>query len=100
MLTRFESVLRQIGDAVLADLVNDALSGSADACEAFLVSDTLRGGAGSIADQAGQDTNREKRRVVEAALIVLGQQQIQVGKVNARTAMWVDAFMQWHRDGI
>jgi len=40
------------------------------------------------------------RRHIEAALIKVGQRQIQDGIVNERTEMWVDTFCKWQREGI
>jgi hypothetical protein len=93
--------LRQTGDGALAERVGAALAGSDADVDAFLVSNELWGGAGSIADQAGTGADRtSSRRTVEAALIELGDVQIQSGKVNRRTAMWVETFKEWRRDGI
>jgi len=93
--------LRQTGDSALAERVGVALAGSDADVEAFLVSNELWGGAGSIADQAGTGAHRSGiRRTVEAALIELGDLQIQSGKVNRRTVMWVETFREWRRNGI
>jgi len=40
------------------------------------------------------------RREVESARIDLGEEQIRRGVANSRTALWVEAFKQWRRDGI
>ena len=92
------SVLKEHGNGVGVDAVERALAGSDEELEAFLVSNALWGGAGSIADQAGGD--RAARRVIESALIELGQEQIRVGTINSRTHIWVDAFQHWRRSGI
>ena len=92
------SVLKEHGSGFGVDVIEPALAGSEEELKAFLVSNTLWGGAGSIADQAGGD--RAARRVIESALIELGQEQIRVGTINARTHMWVDAFQQWRASGI
>jgi hypothetical protein len=40
------------------------------------------------------------RRKIEHALIQLGNEQIEDGKVNPRTEMWVDAFSKWENTNI
>ena len=93
--------LRQTGDSTFAERVGVALAGSDADVEAFLVSNELWGGAGSIADQAGMAVHRsDNTRTVEAALIELGDLQIQSRKVNRRTVMWVETFREWRRNGI
>lgn len=93
--------LERGGESVLAARVGRALAGSDADVDAFVVSNDLWGGSGSIADQAGMDTGRASgRRAIEAALIELGDQQVHVGKVNPRTAMWVEVFKEWRCDGI
>jgi hypothetical protein len=99
-LEHLKTVLEQNHESQLAVMVEAALSGSEEDLAAFLVSDELWGGAGSIADQAGIEQDRDVRRAIEAALIELGEQQMRAGIVNVRTAMWVDAFRQWQRNGI
>jgi hypothetical protein len=85
--------LRQTGDSALAERVGDALAGSDTDVDAFLVPNELWGGAGSIADQAGTGAHQSgNRRTVEAALIELGDLQIQSGNLNRRTVMWVETF--------
>jgi len=91
-------VLEEHGESYGADHVGGALNGSEVDLEQFLVSNELWGGAGSIADQAGATTSG--RRLIEAVLIELGEEQIRAGKINVRTQMWVDAFRQRQRDGI
>ncbi len=77
-----------------------ALSSMESELEAFLTSNELWGGAGSIADQAGGADRTDARREIEALLIELGTEQIRLGKVNPRTAMWVQAFTEWREGGI
>jgi hypothetical protein len=109
--TREEAVLRKhlhalkivlggLGENEMACMIEDALSGSRKEFASFLASNELWGGAGSVADQAGIGQDREGRRLVEAALINLGEEQIRDGIVNVRTQMWVEAFRQWQRDGV
>ena len=99
-LEELKRVLQQNDEGWYAGHVENALSGPEEDFLAFLVSNELWGGAGSIADQAGVEQGREVRRLIEAALIEAGKEQIQSGLVNPRTTMWVDAFQQWQRDGI
>lgn len=63
--------------------------------QAFLTSNSLWGGSGSIADQAGIDGGREKRRKIESMLIDLGNFQINEGILNQRTKMWTEVFTKW-----
>ena len=95
-------LLREQDDISLAAMVEKAISGPQDEQDAFLKSNDLWGGMGSIADQAGMrfGPRDEGRREIERALIHLGNQQIQAGKVNLRTEMWVRVFEKWNRDGL
>jgi len=68
--------------------------------EAFLKSNSLWGGAGSVADQAGIDGGREKRREIEAMLVHLGNFQIQEGILNQRTQMWTEVFSEWQEKNV
>ncbi len=99
-LQALKKVLEQNGEFYLARLVADALSGSDERLEPFVVSDVLWGGAGSIADQAGSGQDRQARKLLEVALILLGERQIQANMVNVRTATWVEQFRQWRRSGM
>ncbi len=99
-LKRLRSALADCGDQVALNLVDDALAAPIAARQEFLVSNALWGGAGSVADQAGIDGGRVARRPIEQALIDLGEEQIRAGKVNVRTAMWVEVFRAWKRDAI
>jgi hypothetical protein len=93
--------LKRNGDTDLAARISVVLEVSDADLEAFLVSNELWGGAGSIADQAGVGGGRSALgRGIEAALIQLGDEQMQNGKVNPRTAMWLEAFKEWRRNGI
>ena len=83
----------------LAARVDDAIAASDADRQTFLQSNDLWGGSGSIADQAGVDSEPELRRAIEAALIRLGDEQRRLGMVNARTGMWVEAFAKWQRNG-
>jgi hypothetical protein len=88
-------------DSLSAEIVSNALAGGDDSVREFLVSDDLWGGSGSIADQGGMSVSRDdSRRAVKASLVCLGEAQLLVGIVNVRTAMWVDAFQMWQRNGI
>ena len=104
MQHELESVLEALvaaGDSYSAGLVSDALRSGDDSVREFLVSNELWGGSGSIADQGGMSGSRDdSRHAVELSLVRLGEAQLLVGIVNARTAMWVDAFRLWQRDGI
>jgi hypothetical protein len=71
-----------------------------DGLEIFLKSNSLWGGAGSVADQAGIDGGREKRRKIEAILIDLGNFQIQEGILNQRTKMWTEVFTNWEKTNV
>jgi len=100
-LGRLLEELERGGENVLASRVSSALAGADADVDAFVVSNDLWGGSGSIADQAGVGLRRASgRRAIETALIELGDRQVQVGKVNLRTAMWVEVFKEWRRDGI
>jgi|SRR5688500_12327215 hypothetical protein len=70
--------------------------------EIFLTSNDLWGGSGSIADQAGvsSGSRSHERRLIEQALIKLGEEQIRLGTVNPRTLIWVSAFKKLSQDGI
>jgi hypothetical protein len=73
--------------------IRDALSGSEAILEEFLVSNELWGGAGSIADE-GCILDNARRKILEGLLIKLGKLQIEAGKTNVRTEMWVTAFQK------
>jgi hypothetical protein len=94
--------LLQLYDARLLTAVQEHHSWESDAdFERLLTSNALWGGAGSIADQAGStDRRTPQRREIESALIDLGSEQLRVGVINQRTAMWVDAFRQWSQSDI
>jgi hypothetical protein len=57
----------------------------------YLVSNGLWGGAGSVADQALLQFP-SARKQLESLLMQLGQEQINLGRVNVRTEMWVSVF--------
>jgi len=65
------------------------LANNDDQVRTLLISNDLWGGAGSIADQAGLDERLNVRKDVEAALVELGEEQIDAGIVNVRTEFWV-----------
>ncbi len=93
-------VLETHGEAEAAAQVRAALSGDTAQFEAYLRSDELWGGAGSIADQAGMREGRaQASRIIERALIELGDEQIRAGIVNVRTASWVEALRKWASSG-
>jgi hypothetical protein len=94
------AVLRQNHELNHARVVENALSGSLDDLKGFLASNDLWGGSGSLADQAGSEQSRIVKRLIEAALIKLGEQQILEGVKNVRTQMWINTFRQWQIDGI
>jgi hypothetical protein len=96
-------VLQECGEVTLAARIKDLLSGPEPELAVFLTSNELWGGAGSIADQSGitaRGERTDKRRKIERVLIQLGNEQIRSGKVNPRTAMWVDVFTKWENAGI
>ena len=89
-------VLETHGETKCAAEVRAALSGNTAQFEAYLRSNELWGGPGSIADQAGMREGRaQAKRLIERALIELGDEQIRAGIVNVRTASWVKAFRMW-----
>ena len=65
----------------------------------YLVSNELWGGAGSIADQAVLESP-DARKQLEVLLICLGREQMNLGRVNVRTEMWVSAFEKLKVKGI
>jgi len=99
LLESLRVALAENGEVELAVRVEDALDGPDQELEDFLVSNSLWGGSGSIADQAGLPRS-EARSIIETALIELGEQQLETGVVNPRTAMWVEAFRKWRDQGI
>lgn len=102
-LEHLAKLLHENGESVNAAKVEDAVAGSDQDLDMFLRSNDLWGGSGSIADQAGvvgTGWRTDARRKIEHALIQLGNEQIRVGRVNPRTAMWVMAFNEWERSGI
>jgi hypothetical protein len=77
------------------------LSAAEGKLDDFIKSNELWGGPGSIADQAGLKAGRtEGRKEIERALIALGKEQVAQGKVNPRTAGWVNTFLEWNDKGI
>ena len=96
--SRWERVLHlltQHEPSLLAAIARDHSWASDTELESFLMSNELWGGAGSIADQAGVASGGGSRvREFEIALADLGAEQIKLGKVNCRTAMWVRAFTE------
>ena len=82
-----------------AGIVRDALRGPKEILDEFLVSNELWGGSGSIADQAFVD-DKERRRRLEELLIRVGTLQLDAGRINTRTKMWVDAFEHWKQSGL
>src|SRR5262245_14341004 len=98
-LRSLRDALNQCGETLASLRVADALEQSDAQLEAFLVSNDLWGGAGSIADQAGGSARRFGDRIVEAALIDLGEAQVRAGLTNVRTKSWVEAFRSWRDRG-
>jgi hypothetical protein len=93
--------LRRGDEPRAARSVEDAAAGSSEQRITFLQSNELWGGPGSIADQAGLRLERgESRRRIERALRDLGLEQLRLGVVNARTAIWVKTFSRWVAEGI
>jgi hypothetical protein len=88
-------LLSENGETARAVTIESAVNGTDEQYGAFLTSNELWGGAGSVADSALTDGCAEVRRKVEDLLIQLGREQIRIGKVNPRTAAWVEAFTQW-----
>lgn len=102
-LERLRSLLIQAGEDFPASLIASALDGSEVDFDQFLISNELWGGPGSIADQAGIGRGGEVHvltKDIERALIQLGRLQIDAGRTNQRTKMWVEAFEHWHRSGV
>ena len=103
-LQRLADLLRTQDDLVRATWLEEALSGSDEMIDACLVSNNLWGGPGSIADCGGMGNdsaeNKYLRKQFRALLIELGNEQIRLGKVNIRTASWVEAFTKWRAMGI
>jgi hypothetical protein len=99
-LAELARALSDQGENGLALTVRSGVAGDNEKLDAFLVSNDLWGGAGSIADQAGMSRGRESRRSIEGALVRLGLAQLQAGRVNPRTSMWIEAFRKWQRDGV
>ena len=102
-LERLSALLVRADEDYLASVVAKALDGSDEEFEEFLLSNALWGGAGSVADQAGISRDRDVRvltKDIERTLIELGRMQIEAGRTNVRTAMWVDAFEHWHNTGV
>jgi hypothetical protein len=99
ILERIAILLENGREWVHASIVRDALAGSAEEISRFLVSNDLWGGSGSIADSPLPGRSPE-RREVEALLIRLGRLQMDAGKTNIRTSMWVGAFEHWRQGGI
>src|SRR5438309_9934963 len=98
-LEELARVLSDQGENGLALTVRSVVSGDDEKLDAFLVSNELWGGAGSIADEAGMSRGRESRRPIENALIRLGLAQVDAGRVNPRTSMWIEVLRKWQRDG-
>ncbi|HKW98423.1 MAG TPA: hypothetical protein VJN43_11875 [Bryobacteraceae bacterium] len=96
ILTQIAELLENGHDDFAAVMVRDALAGSDQELEKFFISNELWGGAGSLADQALVE-DKERRRKLEGLLIQLGRRQIETGKTNVRTKMWVTAFEKWQR---
>lgn len=99
-LEELARALSNQGENGLALTVRSVAAGDDEKLDAFLVSNELWGGAGSIADQAGMSRARESRRPIEGALIRLGLAQVQAGRVNPRTSMWIEAFRKRQQDGV
>ena len=91
------AILAKAGEDRLQGAVLEALESTDDRFEEFLRSNDLWGGSGSIADQAGIDENGKlsSRKEIAAALIALGDEQLQQDVSNMRTKMWVTAFQKW-----
>lgn len=96
------AALDDCGQPQLAEDVLRAAGSPDEQLVAFITSNELWGGAGSIADQAGMKaaTRTESQRDLEAALIHLGQVQVQMGQLNPRTVGWVGVFERWGKSGI
>jgi hypothetical protein len=102
-LERLKTLLVRADEDYLASVVANALDGSDEEFEDFLLSNALWGGAGSVADQAGVSRDGDVhvlKKDIERTLMELGRMQIEAGRTNARTNMWVDAFEHWHSTGV
>jgi hypothetical protein len=95
-------LLGENGESVRAARVEDAVAAPDQELDTFLRSNDLWGGSGSIADCAGMigGQRTDGTRKIEHALIQLGNEQIRAGKVDQRTAMWVETFSKWEKAGI
>jgi len=98
-LRKLADALEQTGEPRFANTVREYTNGDDAALTAFLISNDLWGGAGSIADQAGMK-GREARRVIEQAMIELGELQSKGGLINVRTTMWTGFFKEWKSKGV
>ena len=102
----FRAILRDIADLLesggeehAAEMVQNALSKADDSLDNFLTSNELWGGMGSFADQVFVSDNA-RRGLFESLMIKLGRLQIETGKTNIRTKMWVRAFEDWRKAGV
>jgi len=98
-LRQLRSALELCGEHSLVKRLDDVMAMPSDEREAFLTSNELWGGSGSIADEGGIGCGRSLRGKVESALIQLGEEQLRTGRVNRRTATWVEAFKRWRQEG-
>jgi hypothetical protein len=101
-LRELAAVLRDGGATAFAEMAEAAAAGDEEQLKVFLTSNDLWGGSGSIADQAGisKGDRSPQRKRIEATLVALGQEQLNIGIANVRTAMWVGAFQEWKQSGI
>jgi hypothetical protein len=101
-------ILKELSDMLLkcgdpqGPEVAQAAAGSEEQLISFLASNELWGGSGSVADQAGLvgGVRSETRRKIEDILIMLGEEQLEAGIANVRTAKWLQVFIEWRKSGI
>jgi hypothetical protein len=98
-LDDLSTLLRKGSDSYRANQIETALAGGPTSVDSYLCSNELWGGAGSIADQSLLE-NKSLRSELERLLIKLGRAQINEGKINPRTTMWVEAFESLQKKAI
>ena len=99
-LAELAAVLEESGEDTMASAANRAVRGSDAELVSFLISNDLWGGAGSVGDQAGVRGTRDRTgRQIEKVLVQLGEEQLRANVANPRTAMWVDVFQGWAKNG-
>ena len=90
LLTQLAEILEQGGQPQAPD-VRDASGGSDEELEQYLTSNDLWGGSGSVADSAFVACEPGQQQFQET-MVRLGRLQMEAGKTNVRTEMWVTHF--------